>query len=332
MASSSNFNGKIFINQVPTTVMKPGAFWKTLQKVIFAPSDSVPGFPPGPFTYSPPSSVLQLTDPVTVTWLGHSTLLITIAGKRFLTDPVWAQRASPFSFAGPKRFFDIPVALDQLPPLDGVILTHDHYDHLDEKVIRQLAHGEMPFYCPLGVERHLKRWGVADHRIHLFDWWDELVISQDLTIIAAPTRHFSGRGILDRNTTLWTSYILKGKEQRIFVGGDSGFFAGFEEIGNKYGPFDLTILEIGAYNDNWPDIHLGPDNAIKAHLALKGKVMLPVHWGTFNLAPHPWTEPVERLIPVAAEKGIVLWLPAPGEGGTIPTQTQVSYWWKQGTK
>ncbi|PUZ23272.1 MBL fold metallo-hydrolase [Chitinophaga parva] len=314
-------------NPVPTTVSSPGMFWSTMWKFMTVKNDREPAKAPGPFTFDLLAYDNPKEDEIRLTWLGHTTILLEVAGKRFLTDPVWAMRASPFSFMGPKRFFEIPVSIDHLPPLDGVLLTHDHYDHLDEQVIRKLGAKGYTFYCPLGVEGHLRKWGVSPEQWRVFNWGDSLVLDETCTLTALPTRHFSGRGLRDRNTTLWTSWVITGRHHKVYFGGDSGWWPGFEEIGNTYGPFDLTILEIGAYGDGWPDIHMGPDNALRAHAALRGKVMLPVHWGTYNLALHPWREPVERLL-AAAPDDIVLWLPRPGACGALPSASHINRWWE----
>lgn len=319
---------KKFENPVPTTVSTPGTFFSVLWKFATVKGDREPALAPGPFTFDIEAYENPKENEIRVTWLGHTTLILEVAGKRFLTDPVWAQRASPFSFMGPKRYFDVPVGVDQLPPLDGVLLSHDHYDHLDEKVIKQLAAKGYTFYCPLGVETHLRKWGVHPDQWRVFNWGDSLVLDETCTLVSTPARHFSGRGLTDRNTTLWTSWVIIGRHHRVFFGGDSGWWPGFADIGNTYGPFDLTILEIGAYGETWPDIHMGPDKALLAHAALKGKVMLPVHWGTFNLALHPWREPVERLLAVAGPE-VKLLVPTPGACNVLPSESQITRWWEQ---
>ena len=269
----------------------------------------------------PPKSGLRIT------LIGHSSLLIEIDGKRILTDPVWSDRVSFSSYFGPKRFFQPPLALEELPSLDAVIQSHDHYDHLDKATIKFFADKDIPFYCSLGVGKHLEKWGIERNYINEMDWGDSVMIGSDLVVTATPARHFSGRGIIGRNETLWSSFVIKGSKHNIFFGADSGWFPGFKEIGDTFGPFDLTMLEIGAYGTYWPDIHMGPDNASNAHLALKGKLMMPIHWGTFNLAPHAWYEPIERLLDYAKEKHIELFVPQPGE----PTEVKpfVSNWWKK---
>jgi len=288
-------------------------------------AEVVPKKPLGPFKtdpaiyQSPPQSGLRIT------WIGHSSLIIEIGGKRILTDPVWSDRASFSSFIGPKRFFQPPLPLKALPPIDAVIISHDHYDHLDKNTIKFFADTSIPFYCSLGVKPYLKDWGIINNYISEMDWGDSVMIG-DCVLTVTPSRHFSGRGIIHRNETLWSSFVIKSPQHNIFFGADSGWFPGFKDIGDDFGPFDLTILEIGAYGKYWPDIHMGPDNATNAHLALKGKLMMPIHWGTFNLALHAWDEPIENLLKFAAEKKIDLFIPEPGR----PTALLGPYnskWW-----
>ena len=227
---------------------------------------------------------------------------------------------------GPKRFFQPPLALVELPKLDAVILSHDHYDHLDKNTIKFFKGKNIPFFCSLGVGQYLKKWGPDANFITEMDWGDSVMIG-DCVLTTTPSRHFSGRGIINRNTTLWSAFVIKGPKHNIFFGADSGWFPGFKDIGDAYGPFDLTMLEIGAYGKNWPDIHMGPDNASNAHLALRGKLMMPIHWGTFNLALHPWYEPIERLVEYGKTKKIELFIPEPGK----PTEVTGAYnseWWK----
>lgn len=320
--------GRKYQNPVPTEEAGLGKMIPILREYINNTAESTPRKQLGPFKtdisiyQTPPESGLR------VTWVGHSSLLIEIDGKRILTDPVWSERASFLSFMGPKRFFKAPLPLDQLPQLDAVIVSHDHYDHLDKNTIMFFAGTEIPFYCSLGVGDYLARYGIVKNFINEMDWGDSVMIGHDCVLTATPVRHFSGRGILHRNETLWSSFVIRGKKHNIFFGADSGWFPGFAEIGETYGPFDLTMLEIGAYGKYWPDIHMGPDNASNAHIALKGKLMMPIHWGTFNLSTHAWYEPVERLIGYGKEKNIQLFLPAPG----MPTEVNGAYdsaWWEQ---
>ncbi|HEX8349139.1 MAG TPA: MBL fold metallo-hydrolase [Hymenobacter sp.] len=328
MKQLATFDGKRYSNPVPTSVAPPSGYAHMLQRWLLGKEARTPSRPLPPFT----ADVAALLQPVPaaalrVTWLGHSSVLLEIDGKRFLTDPVWG-RAAPLRFAGPKRFFPAPFPITALPPLDGVILSHDHYDHLDEDVVRALAPTGVPFFCPLGVGAHLRRWGVAAACITELDWWQRVTIGTTHTLVATPARHFSGRGLLNRNSTLWASWVVLGPLHRAFFGGDSGpFAAGFAEIGAAYGPFNLTMLEIGAYDAEWADIHMGPDQAVEAHQILGGGLLLPLHWGTFNLAFHPWTEPVERLRALAAGKHIDLLLPRPGQRVSVADGAVDSGWW-----
>jgi L-ascorbate metabolism protein UlaG (beta-lactamase superfamily) len=322
-------SGNKYYNVLPTSVSPPSGYGKLLSRYIFEKAEREPSQPLGPF----PADAAALAAPVPadalrVTWLGHSTTLIEVDGCRFLTDPVWSTRASPSQLVGPKRFFAPPLPLAQLPPLDGIILSHDHYDHLDEAAIRALAGRGERFFCPLGVGAHLRRWGVAAERITEATWWDKIALSPDFELVATPARHFSGRGLLNRDSTLWASWVLKGPQHRVFFGGDSGpFDEAFRQIGEAYGPFDLVMLEIGASDPEWADIHLGPDNALAAHRLLGGGPLLPLHWGTFNLAFHAWRQPVQRLIEAAGPE-VTLLLPAPGQRVDASTGPVASYWWK----
>ncbi len=328
--NSPNFNGKIFLNPVPSVVTKQGAFLKILRENFFDRNKHrrEPEKRPGPFRADLAVLGNLPENTLRVTWLGHSTVIFEMDGKRFLTDPVWAEVVSPFRFMGPKRFFDMPIRLEELPPIDKVIISHDHYDHLDKRAVRSLAAAGNEFVCPLGVGKRLKDFGVAADKISELDWWDEIKVAEGFKIAATPARHFSGRWINDRYKTLWASWVIIGPNHRVYYGADSGMFPGFEDIGNRYGPFDLTALEIGAANDDWEDIHMGPIKAAEAHRMLKGRLMLPIHWGTFNLAMHGWTDPIEELIPYAAEKDISLIIPQPGETILIEGSYK-NEWWKK---
>ncbi len=319
--------GRKFLNPIPTHEAGFDKFIPILTEYIANKAETVPVNTLGPFKtdtsvyQKPPANELRIT------WVGHSSLLIEIDGKRILTDPVWSDRVSFSQLFGPKRFFQPPVALEDLPQLDAIIVSHDHYDHLDKNTIQFFAGKTIPFYCSLGVGKYISQWGVAKDYITEMNWGDSVFVGNDCVITAAPARHFSGRGLVGRMETLWSSFVIKGHTHNIFFGADSGWFPGFAHIGETYGPFDLTILEIGAYGKNWPDIHMGPDHASNAHIALKGKIMMPIHWGTFNLALHAWYEPIERLVNYAKEKHIELFVPEPGK----PTEVSVynSEWWKK---
>ena len=319
--------GGKFQNPIPTDEAGFSKMIPILRDYMNNKAETTPIKTLGPFKtdvsvyHMPPKNGLR------VTLVGHSSLLIEIDGKRILTDPVWSDRVSFLSFMGPKRFFQPPLALEDLPKLDAVLLSHDHYDHLDKNTINFFKGKNIPFYCSLGVGKYLKRWGPDADFITEMDWGDSVMIGDDFVLTTTPARHFSGRGIFNRNETLWSAFVLKGPRHKIFFGADSGWFPGFKDIGDAYGPFDLTMLEIGAYGKNWPDIHMGPDNASNAHIALRGKIMMPIHWGTFNLALHDWYEPIERLVEYGKTKKIDLFIPEPGK----PTEVDGAYnseWWK----
>ena len=322
-------SGKKYYNVLPTSVSPPSGYGSLLRRYLFEKAEREPTQPLGPFV-ADAAALAAAVPPTAVraTWLGHSTVLIELDGRRFLTDPVWCARVSPSQLVGPKRFFAPPLPLAQLPPLDGIILSHDHYDHLDEAAIRALAPRGEQFFCPLGVGAHLRRWGVPASRITEATWWDKVALAPDFELVATPARHFSGRGLLNRDSTLWASWVLKGPQHRVFFGGDSGpFDEAFQEIGAAYGPFDLVMLEIGASDPEWADIHLGPDNALAAHRLLGGGPLLPLHWGTFNLAFHAWRQPVQRLIEAAGPE-VTLLLPTPGQRVEAAAGPVASQWWK----
>ena len=262
-----------------------------------------------------------------ITWLGHSAFLVELDGKRLLLDPMLGDRASPFNFIGPRRFSELPITVEQLPSIDAVLISHDHYDHLDYGSIKELNKKTTRFFVPLGVGAHLERWGVRASKITELDWWQEASF-QGLTFAATPSRHFSGRNLSDRMKTLWTSWVIMGQKDRIFFSGDSGYFAGFKDIGNKYGPFDITLLENGQYNDLWPNIHMMPEQAVQAHIDLKGKLLLPIHWGTFALALHPWTEPIERVTAEAGRLNVPMATPRIGEAVVLGRKAPRGDWWR----
>jgi L-ascorbate metabolism protein UlaG (beta-lactamase superfamily) len=258
--------------------------------------------------------------------MGHSTLLLETGGATVLIDPVWRERASFVRGIGPKRFYPPTLPLAKLPPLDAVLLSHDHYDHLDASAIPKLIEQTPLFLCSAGVGGHLRRWGVPSAKIREFNWMDSFELKPGLKLTALPARHFSGRG-LKRFTTLWSSFVFRGPEHSIYCGADSGYYPGFAEIGEAFGPFDLTMLEIGAFDPLWPQIHLGPDNAAKAHKDLRGKILMPIHWGLFNLGFHAWNQPVERLITLAQEQ-FPLFLPEPGRPTEFHGEAFSSHWWR----
>ncbi|WP_286263756.1 MBL fold metallo-hydrolase [Thalassotalea atypica] len=261
--------------------------------------------------------------------LGHSSMLMKLAGKFWLIDPVFSDRASPFSFAGPKRFHQSPIALDSLPEIEGVIISHDHYDHLDEASIKYLSDKAKHFVVPLAVDKYLKKWQVNKNHIHALDWWQSIDIA-GVRITATPTQHFSGRGLFDKNETLWASYVIESARSKIYFSGDSGYFDGFKEIGERLGPFDLTMIETGAYDKDWSTIHMTPEESLQAHIDLKGRQMMPVHNGTFDLAFHSWYEPLERIHKLAQASEISLLTPIMGQAISARSEkNETTTWWRQ---
>ncbi|MGD0505143.1 MAG: MBL fold metallo-hydrolase [Steroidobacteraceae bacterium] len=286
--------------------------------------------PPGPLPSMNPLSTWERKPQsgLRVTWLGHSTMLIEIDGVRILTDPVWGPRASPSALVGPKRFQPVPITLRKMPPVDVVVISHDHYDHLDYPTIRALAKTRVPFVTSLGVGAHLEYWGVQPERITELEWWDSCPVpNSDVVLSAAPSQHFSGRGFKDRNATLWSSIAIRSPKHSVFFSGDTGLTTEYRSIREKLGPFDLVMLEIGAFHPSWGDIHLGPENALKAH-AMLGGVFMPVHWGTFALAMHAWDQPAERLLEFAPQTGAQLLMPLLGQPVEPAHAEAVEPWWR----
>ena len=264
-----------------------------------------------------------------ITWLGHSALLIECDGVRVLVDPMFAEFASPVSFAGRRRFHPVPASLAEMLPLDAILLSHDHYDHLSSSTMREIAKLSVPIITSLGVGARLEGFGVAPALITELDWWEEHTLPGGrMSFTATPAQHFSGRGLKDRNLTLWSSWVLTTPKRKIFFSGDTGLNDELALIGEKLGPFDLTMLEIGASNPAWADIHLGPEGAVRAFEMLGGGTLMPVHWGTFDLALHRWDEPAETLLNLAEQKGIRLFTPSIGKP-TEPLHVEgATPWWR----
>jgi len=261
-----------------------------------------------------------------VTWLGHSSLMINIDGYKILIDPVFEKRISIF---GPTRFNgEVPLDIHQLPSIDAVIVSHDHYDHLNKYSVQYLNEKTKKFIVPLGVGVRIADWGVPQDKIVEMDWWENYPFDHELKVISTPAQHFSGRGLFDKNKTLWSSWVIMTPFHKLFYSGDSGYFDGFKKIGDKYGPFDMTFIECGAYNKSWSQVHLFPEQTVQAHLDLKGIVLHPIHWATFNLALHSWYDPMVRLTAAAESKNVKYATPIVGEttlyGKTIPT----TKWWE----
>ena len=323
---SPNYHNGKFKNLIETSEgRKPGTFFEMLGEIVFGGQEREPTFKipvnqlTSSFFKSFPASGLRAI------WMGHSSVLIEIDGRRILIDPIWSDRVGPL--IGRKRFHKPPIQIDSLPKLDAVLISHEHYDHLDKPTILALADRDTKYFVPLGVGEHLKNWGIPSKHIIEMDWWDSNTLGGDnFTIMATPARHYSGRW-LSSIPTLWTSWTLLGPHHRVFFSGDTGMLPIFDEIGKNYGPFDLTMIEIGAYHENLGDIHLGPVQAIDVHQSLRGKILLPIHWGTFNLGIHAWTDPVERMIKTAREKSANFVVPRPGQPVYPDKPTDLNKWW-----
>ncbi len=327
--------GRRFLNPVPTTVGGFSMMFKVLPLYFQNRAVVEPKRPLGPFRTDARVYAATPASGLRVTWFGHSASLIEIDGMRVLVDPVWEQRASPFPFMGPKRFFEPTIALEALPKIDVVLISHDHYDHLGAETVRQLA--KVPgatgtrWVTSLGVGKRLRGFGVPAEKITELDWTESVEVG-GLKVTSWPSRHFSGRGLFDRFTTLWGSFVIAGPRHRVFYGADSGWWEGFGEIAARYDGFDLTMLEIGAFHPLWAAIHLGPDHAAKAFesMSSRGGLMMPIHWGLFNLALHAWKQPAERMLELADEKGIKLWLPEPGAPSEVVAGSELrSGWWER---
>ncbi|MFJ2402463.1 MBL fold metallo-hydrolase [Streptomyces xanthochromogenes] len=345
---SPNFADGVFQNPEGARTRPSGStlefakqFFAKEQRARRAPTGTIPVHPTTLADIAKPPA----TGGLRITWMGHSSVLAEIDGRRVLFDPVWGERCSPFAFAGPKRLHPVPLPLAALGPVDVVVISHDHYDHLDLPTIRALVGTGTVFAVPLGVGAHLEHWGVPVERIHELDWNESAKVN-GITLTATPARHFCGRGLRNQQHTLWASWVVAGPEHRIYHSGDTGYFGGFRDIGAEHGPFDATMIQIGAYSEfwpknhtdytplpgPWPDIHMSPTQGVQAHLDLQGGsaagVLLPIHWGTFNLAPHAWAEPGEWTVDEAERVGQLVASPRPGEpfepAGAVP----LDRWWR----
>ena len=337
--SSKNFKNGKFRNIEKTAIMTKMDLTSLFK--YFIKGNTVPNFTiPIEKSYSIKSDDLDTTvvnnnldsykqkSNVKVTWFGHSALLLEVNNRKILLDPMLGKIPAPHPWLGSKRFNEeLPMKIEDIPQIDAVLISHDHYDHLDYWSITKIKDKVKMFYVPLGIAAHLKSWGVDESRIIELDWWEEAEF-QELTFVSTPSRHFSGRGLFNKDSTLWCSWVIKNENTKIFFSGDGGYSKTFKEIGEKFGPFDLTLLECGQYDEGWSEIHMMPEETVQAHIDLRGKLLMPIHWGAFKLSIHPWQEPVERLLLKANPLKVKITTPMIGEPITLGKSVPSSKWWK----
>lgn len=320
---SPHFNGSVFVNSPPMQWTgdhrKKPSILKWLASVLNPPAGKQPGEPL-------PTVAIDARAIVdgSVTWLGHATVLVRIGGRTLLFDPVF-HRASPVFFAGRAFAMTHSPQIAALPPIDAVLISHDHYDHLDHRAIRKLDATTRHFYVPLGVKAHLQRWGIADGKITELDWHESVHLG-DVHLTFTPARHYGGRRLGNRNSTLWGSWVVQAPELRLFFSGDGGYGPEFARIGERFGPFDLVCIENGAYDRRWAQVHLQPEEAVQAALDLRAHTVLPIHWGKFDLAYHPWREPMERFTAAARNTTLRVASPKIGQTFTLQTLPQTPWW------
>jgi L-ascorbate metabolism protein UlaG (beta-lactamase superfamily) len=329
MLASPHFKDGEFENLEPTSVMRKGAYWGSLAdwalgKEMRAPTCGLPLFPDGATRLRTPPA-----DGLRITWLGHSTVLVEVDGRVILTDPQWSERASPSEWVGPKRFHPPPIAMADLPHVDAVLISHEHYDHLDMKTVRALGERGVVFHVPLGIGAHLAAWGISEKHIVEHDWWEAADLGDGVRVVSTPARHFNGRAVPWRTGALWTSWSIEGPKHRVFFSGDTGLTESEREIGEREGPFDVALLEIGQYHPSWGDIHLGPDGALVAFARLHAKTLIPIHWATFQLGYHAWSQPAETLVEEAEKAGVSVLTPRLGEPVEPGLAPVTERWWRE---
>lgn len=327
-ALAPNYSNGKFINQTNTEMHMDLA---TIASVLRDQVKGIPNSrPSSPLPIVPVDSLyIQENMANSIIWFGHSSFFVKLNGLNILIDPMFGDAPAPHPMVGGKRFeYELPIIPEKLPEIEVVVYSHDHYDHLDYSSVRKLKDKVKQFYVPLGVGAHLKAWGVANEKIHEMNW-DDSVKYNGITFICTPARHFSGRSLTDRNASLWSSWVIKSSDINLYFSGDSGYGPHFKTIGKTYGPFDLALLECGQYDKRWENIHMLPEQTVMAAKDVQAKLFMPIDWGAFRLAMHPWTDPIERVGKSAKEIGIPYIAPKIGEVVKIGEgDGSVAYWWR----
>jgi L-ascorbate metabolism protein UlaG (beta-lactamase superfamily) len=329
-AATGHYVDGEFKNLIPTRLMTDGGnlFTSIVKFLTTKGAHEAPDVPLPTLPLTPAAIAAKPADGLRATWFGHSASLIEIEGRNILLDPMLSIEMGPLSLVTPRRYNPVvAITADALPPIDAVLISHDHYDHLDYQTIRRLTPKTGHFYVPLGVGAHLLAWGVPAAKVTEMDWGDSVQLS-DLTIVSTPARHFSGRGLTNRNSTSWSSWVLKGAAKRVFYSGDGGYGPHFRQIGAQYGPFDLAVMECGQYNADWADIHMMPEQTVQATQDVRGRVLLPVHWGAFTEAHHAWNDPIKRATAAAARLRQPIATPRLGEPVVPAGPLPHTVWWR----
>ena len=327
---SGHYKDGIFVNEVPTSMdMSFSKMMGTMADFIKGVENSVPNSQLK-IEKTNPEEIINNSNPAQLLWFGHSTLLLKMEGQNIILDPMLGLVPAPNPLLGGERYSkELPVEISLLPEIDAVVISHDHYDHLDYGTVIKLKDKTKVFYVPLGVGAHLKEWGVEPSKIKELNWWDSAQMDR-LSFVLTPSRHFSGRGLTDRSKTLWGSWVIKSEKETVYFSGDGGYGPHFKKIGEKYGPFDIAFIECGQYNEKWRHIHMFPEESAQAGADLKAKVIMPIHWAAFSLSLHSWTDPVERILIKAKELDLPVATPKIGELIVLDSLVnETENWWSE---